>query len=189
MRAAQKSRQVRVTSGKRPSPNRGKSYMPLPQQVRVMKKYADGKSMRQIAAEEKKDEVTIARVVKSEEMQAFGKSLLEKILGRCGDKLVLRIEHEIEDWDTKNGAWVAMDLAERIGAIPPKIHRQATVVADVSGSDVVGDVTNPDTWLLRMVQLAKEKGRVFGTRLPDIEEVLTKEEREKYEAELAEEQE
>jgi hypothetical protein len=191
--AATKPSQVGVKTGNKGGRKLGVkmgSYMPMPQQVRVIQKYVGGKSMRQIAKEEHKDETSIARVVKSEEMQAYCRSLMEKILGRCGEKLVTRIEHEIEDFATRNGAWVAMELAERFGAIPPKIQRQATVIADAAG--LVGgtmDSSSPDFWLTKFVLAAREKGKVFGTRLPDVETVMSKEERKEYEEELAREQE
>ena len=53
---------------------------PPPQRLRIMQKYVAGESLVQIGREERRDRETVARIVKSEEMQEFVRQMREQFL-------------------------------------------------------------------------------------------------------------
>jgi hypothetical protein len=95
------------------------TYTPPPQQQRIKQKYMDGMSIRQIAREEHKARETVTKIVRSADMDEVVDRMREKLFAladKCVDRITYAVQFE------QAGAWMAFELAERWGAIPPKPH-------------------------------------------------------------------
>src|SRR5882762_2289555 len=94
-----------------------RTYTPPPQQQRIKRKYMDGMSIRQIAREEHKARETVTKIVHSADMSEIVQRMREKLfalMDECIDAITRAVKY------SKDGGWLAFELAERWGAIPPK---------------------------------------------------------------------
>lgn len=118
--ASQRKALPKSTKNAKKGPNTGlRTYTPPPQQQRIKQKYMDGMSIRRIAREEHKARETVTKIVRSPEMDEIVEEIKEKLIA-LADKCVERITHAVQF--EKDGGWLAFELAERWGAIPPKPH-------------------------------------------------------------------
>lgn len=95
------------------------TYTPPPQQLRIKQKYMDGMSIRHIAKEEHKARETVTKIVRSASMDEIVQRMEQQLLG-LADEIVRAITRAVKY--SKDGGWLAFELAERWGAIPPKPH-------------------------------------------------------------------
>lgn len=168
----QKSHKVRRSKSRR----RG-SYVPMAEQVRMCEEYLQGgpdNSITKISIRFNRDIATVSKIVKSEEMEEYAKKMRAAILTNSAEKIVERIDYEVATKKSKAGAWIAMELAERIGAIPPKVRHgfagrfdsRQPIDVKLSEEDRVSDIVRKCT------EIVMERGKIFGMPLPEIEEVV-----------------
>lgn len=130
-------------------------------------------SIRKIAQRFNRDWETVSRIVRSEEMEEIAKKMKKAILANTAEKIVERIDYEVGTKKTKDGAWIAMDLAERLGAIPPKIQRTATVAQMHTTVEEVAEASDErvKAWVQKLTEITMERGRIFGMPMPELDEV------------------
>ena len=96
----------------RPATN-PRTRVPPPQRVRVLQKYSAGKSIVQIAKEERRNRETVSRIVHGEEMQEHVARMREKFYG-LADLAIAAVQHALDDGDAQIGYRILLDL----GVIP-----------------------------------------------------------------------
>lgn len=118
---------------------------------------------------------TIRDIVEAKEVKEIAEAMEQTLLITTADRVTERIEYEVGTKKSKAGAWIAMDLAERWGAIPPKVRsgfrgafdsRQPIDVKPLSEEERVSDIVRKCT------EIVMERGKIFGMPLPEIEEVV-----------------
>lgn len=77
----------------------------------------DGMSIRKIAREENKARETVTKIVRAPDMVEVVQRMREKLFA-LGDECIKAINWALKY--SEDGGWLAFELAERWGAIPPK---------------------------------------------------------------------
>jgi hypothetical protein len=144
--------------------------IPAPQIERIKQRHIMGQSQREIARAEGRSRPTIARIVKSEEMQAFVQEMRERFYGLAPDALAT-IEYALRE---QKDARIAYDILRDVGVAPRK------------GEEPQLPATAPEDGYTRqavMIANVLLEGREhMGLDLgPEIEEVLAKDQRESTE--------
>lgn len=160
---------------KRNQTKRHGHYVSMAEQTRMCQEYLLGgsdNSITKIAKRFGRDIMTVSRIVQSEEMEEIALRMKKAILANSSEKIVERIDYEVATKKSKAGAWIAMDLAERIGAIPPKISRSMMWGA---GRMAPSSVEKPEDeqvkdWIMKLTEVTMERGRVFGMPMPELDE-------------------
>lgn len=161
---------------------KGSHYIPVAEQVRMCEDYLQGgpkNSIREIAKRFHRDDETVARVVKSETMEELGEKLFKSVLANTAEKIVERIDYEVATKSSKAGAYIAMDLAERIGAIPPKITRslaagmfgRVPIQPNGNGNGEKADDEGVSYWVKKLTEVTMERGKIFGMPMPELDEL------------------
>src|SRR5689334_5443602 len=126
---ATRREQSRATRG---GTGRG-SYLPAPEQRKIQARFIAGNSIRRIARDTGHHQATIARVVKSEEVQTYLKQVREKLFA-VADDAVERVRAEIRGG--KQGAWLAFELLKGIGVFLQQSSNQGpAITAPLSEQD------------------------------------------------------
>lgn len=94
-------------------PEGAKSRLPQPQVVRVLSRHVTGESNREIARAEQIDRKTVARIVRSEEVNAYVEKLREQLYGIGADAV-----NTVRDAVLSGNALLAYKLISDIGVIP-----------------------------------------------------------------------
>ena len=92
------------------------SRIPAPQIERIRQRHIVGQSQREIARAEGRSRPTIARIVKSEEMQAYVQGMRERFYALAPDALST-IEYAMQ---VQRDARIAYDVLRDIGIVPRK---------------------------------------------------------------------
>ena len=140
-----------------------RNRIPPVQRLRVMEKYALGRNQTAIASEEKINRETVARIVKSAEMETFTEEMRERWRGLC-DSAVDSVRRLIAKDDKQtvfrvlesNGIVAAQGQAQSISAQP------ATKPA---GDGRVKELMEA------FAAIAIERARVFKTPMPHLAEI------------------
>jgi hypothetical protein len=145
---------------KRRSPTRTNAFRDL----RVMQKYAAGKTQTQIAKEIGINRDTVNKIVRAPEMSSYIESKLEEWRGLCDPALrAARILLDNCDKDTM------FRVLETNGVIPPKAatlnHNLTQTAAKPPQDERVKTLT------AAFAEVAVERARVFGTPFPELAEV------------------
>lgn len=128
-------------------------------------------SIQKIAIRFDRNEKTVAKIVKSPEMEEIGKAMADRLISDSADKVVDRIEYEVGNKNSKSGAMIAMELAERWGAIPAKVSRlQPGWQVPVNGGKEVTEDEQVAQWIAKLTKVALERGRIFDMPMPEFEE-------------------
>lgn len=154
--------------------------MPVAEQVRMCAEYMQGgpdNSIQKICKRFGRDAMTVSKIVKSETMEEIAQEMRQAILKNEAEGIVERIHYEVATKKSKAGAWIAMDLAERIGAIPPKVRYTAGGVASRFFGEPPIDLkpVSEDERVKRIVQelteITMERGKIFGMPMPELDEL------------------
>ena len=103
--------------------------IPAPQIERIKQRHIMGQSQREIARAEGRSRPTIARIVKSEEMQAFVQEMRERFFGLAPDALTA-IEYALQE---QRDASIALEVLRDVGVRPRKgeqLQLSSTTPAD-----------------------------------------------------------
>ena len=107
-----------------------RTRVPAPQRVRVLQKYATGKSIVQIAREENRNRETVARIVHSDEMNEYVRQMREKFYG-LADLAIAAVQYALaEERDAQVGYRILLDT----GVIPTAEERLAAQVREAPRS-------------------------------------------------------
>lgn len=180
-----KSKQMATATKKaagRSKSGKGTIRIPLAQQIRIRQKYVAGKSMRKIAKEENRNNATVAKVVKAEDMNAYLASQQLRYFSLVG-KAVDVMEAALDAKDALTAHKVLKDskvappqIVNLRGGLQPQAQSDQAKIIDVSP-----EAEEERALKLQMERLAAvvlEGHRVFGTPLPDahLEEVKKEDE-------------
>jgi len=151
-----------------------KFYVPLAERIRMCQEYVQGgpdNSMQKISIRYNRTPDTVARIVKSPEMEEIGKAMADRLISDSADKVVDRIEYEVKNKQSKHGAMIAMELAERWGGIPAKVSRlQGQFLSKDVGTKEVSEDEQVSQWISKLTRIAMERGRIFDMPMPEFEE-------------------
>jgi hypothetical protein len=134
------------------------SYLPPQEQMEMRVQQAEGKSIRQIAAEMGRDWKTVARVLRSEEAQAEVERLRCGIIG-LGDIIIQGLYRAVV---AENDGRMAFQLGERIGFIP--VAPQQNEVTKMSGEQLIDAYRTRA--LMQLANVALERNRIYGSTPP-----------------------
>lgn len=163
----QPPRQDRAKPAKKP-----RTTIPLPQVERIRQRYISGQSIRKIAREEKRDQETVARIVKGPEIQSYVHNLREKYYG-LGETALEALSRGLKN--SKDGR-LAVELLRSIGVIPSAeeahtVARPVQVVAPMTEEEEV----KAQMW--KLVNVAYERAKVFNMPMPSLDDVELEPER------------
>ena len=151
---------------------RYRTTIPLPQAERIRQRYISGQSIRKIAREEKRDQETVARIVKGPEIQNFVQDLREKCYG-LGELAVEALRRGLKN--SKDGR-LAVELLRSIGVIPSAeeagvIDRPVQVVASMTEEEEV------KAQMFKLVNAAYERAKMFNMPMPTLDDTELEPER------------
>jgi hypothetical protein len=147
-----------------PKPAKNKrNRIPPVQRIRVMQRYASGENQTAIARHEGVNRETVARIVKSEEMQAFTEEIRESWRGLC-QAAVESVRRLIAQDDRPT----VLRVLESNGIIAPQGQVQNLSVNPApkpSGDERVKELMGA------FAAVAIERARVFKTPMPELNEI------------------
>jgi hypothetical protein len=141
-----------------------------------MQRYIDGKSIRQIAREERRDRATVTKIVRSDEMQVFLQTMRERFRGLAFDAMDA-VQHSLRQ---RNDPRLAYRLLCDIGIVPsaeerysiamqpPSIDKSIMTPLELAVAEEEDGRINRVAYGAACVM--EESARVFGTELPTAEE-------------------
>jgi hypothetical protein len=141
-----------------------------------MQRYIDGKSIRQIAREEKRDRATVTKIVRSNEMQGFVQTMRERFYGLAFDAMNA-VEHSLqEQHDARLGYRILADIGivpseeERYSIVtqPPSIDKSTMTPLELAMAE--GEDGRISRVAYGAACVIEESARVYGTELPTAEE-------------------
>ncbi len=143
---------------------RSRDRIPPPQRLRIMQRYAAGESLVQIGREEHRDRDTVARIVKSDEMQEFIRQMREQFYGLAGDAIEA-VRYALQnDRDGRLG----FQLLTTMGVIPSEAERSALAPTE-SAEDAEEAAVANQAWQLAYIMI--NRARTFGQPLPHVDEI------------------
>ena len=142
------------------------SRIPAPQRARIVQRFVSGQGIRQISREEKRSRVTVTRIVRASEVQAYVQDLRAAYYG-LGQEAVDALRRSIRR--TTDGK-IAYQLLADIGVVPDQEERQR--------SRTVGTQEDEDReargWVVKLAYLALQRRLAYGMPLDDFEEDVKK---------------
>ena len=105
-----------------------RNRIPPPQRVRVLQKYASGKSIVEISREENRNRESIAKIVHSDEMRDHVHRMREAFYG-LADSALFALRHALE---VEQDGQLAYRILTDIGVVPTAIERQQIQTRAVS---------------------------------------------------------
>jgi hypothetical protein len=171
-------------AGRNPAKSRGGTYVGIAEQIRMCEQYVAGgpnNSIRKIAKRFKRDEATVAKIVKSETMEQMAESCKKSLIMNAAEKIVERLDYELSKKDSVNGAHVALELADRLG-IAPRLNRSGILeeylrkMRERAGQSAPPERQLPEdvrvaAIVSRLTEMTLERGRLFGMPMPELDEV------------------
>jgi len=154
------------SADRHPPATNPRTRVPAPQRVRVLQKFATGKSIVQIAREEKRNRETVARIVHSDEMNDYVRQMREKFYG-LADLAIAAVQHALaEERDAQVGYRILLDT----GVIPSPDERQ-----HLQSTPAVNDpMQGFKDQLARIVGIQLERRHIYGTPFPELDEDIEK---------------
>ena len=153
---------TRAISQHKPA-KKARNRIPPVQRLRVMEKYAMGRNQTAIAREEGLNRESIARIVKSAEMEAFTEEIRERWRGLC-DSAVESVRRLI----AKDDRQTVLRVLESNGIIAPQgatLNHNIQTAAKPTGDARVKELMEA------FAGVAIERARVFKTPFPELAEV------------------
>jgi len=91
------------------------TVVPPPQSARIMHRYIQGQSIRQIAREEKRDRATVTKIVRAEEVTEYVRNMRERFYG-LGEAALSAVQRALEAGDAR----LAYEHLKDIGVVPER---------------------------------------------------------------------
>ena len=110
--------------------------IPAPQSARIVGGYISGESIRKIAREEKRDRETIARIVRSDEVQSYVQEMREQSFG-LGSDAISGMRKKLESG--KDG-WLNHQVLMDIGVVPTPRQRYTLLSGNSASGGRVRDL-------------------------------------------------
>ena len=145
---------------------KARNRIPPVKRIRVMQRYASGENQTAIARNENLNRESVARIVKSAEMDAYTEEIRERWRGLC-DSAVESVRRLI----AKDDKQTVFRVLESNGIIAPLGQGQNFSVQTAtkpSQDERVKQLT------VAFAEVAVERARVFGTAFPELAEVADK---------------
>jgi hypothetical protein len=155
-----------VESPEPPRVHKNGNRIGINQRMRILQKYAIGKTKIDIATEEGIDRESVRRIVKAPEMDSYIEAKRELWRGLCDEALgVLR--QKLEEGDKE----VALRILESNGVIP---LRGATLIHNIQTAMKPSQDERMNTLRARFADVMMERARVFKTPFPELAEIADK---------------
>jgi hypothetical protein len=156
--------------------------VPLLEQHRIKKEFlestGDDGTITAIARKFKRNRETVSAIIHAPDMKLYAEELGKKLLRTTADEVADRIAYEIKNRKSETGARIAMELAERWGAIPPKVSQIAARVALNGDSGVVQEEYHSlpqderrNYWIKRLSEVTVERQELFGMPMPHLDAI------------------
>jgi hypothetical protein len=143
--------------------------VPVPQQLRIIEKYMQGMSLRRIAEEEDRARQTVTKIVRAPEVEGCIEKLREEVIA-LGDEMVksvrFAVRHELD-------GRLAYEMLKDIGVLQPRAQVQLNNQSQMTEEQSEEFWT--EEWTKRLILMAMERNRVYGTALPEHLEELKRE--------------
>ncbi|MGC1838364.1 MAG: hypothetical protein WA674_08475 [Candidatus Acidiferrales bacterium] len=137
-------------------------HVPPPQRARIQKRYISGESIRKIAKVEKRNRLTVTRIVRAPEVAQYQKDMREKFYG-IGYTAINTVREA-----AKFDAYLAYKILEATGVVPTLQE-----VANVAATDhVPTEQERRREIMLKMIGIALDRHEIFGTPIHELEEKI-----------------
>jgi hypothetical protein len=140
-----------------------RNRIPPIQRLRVMEKYALGTNQTAIAREENLNRESVARIVKSEEMQTFTEEIRERWRGLCEDAI-----QSVRRLIASDDRPTVLRVLESNGIIAPQGQVQNLSVQTAASPNQDERV---NTLRACFADVMMERARVFKTPMPELNEI------------------
>jgi len=135
------------------------SQVPPPQQLRIVKRYMEGMSIRRIAEEEDRARQTVTKIVRAPEVQSYIEKLREEVVG-LGEEMVKSLRFALKN---EIDGHLAHEMLKDIGVIP--LQGQVLLNSQSLWTEEQQQRLTQE-WTRRLNMMAIEKSLVYGTTLP-----------------------
>lgn len=163
---ARASAKTKIRRSKAKYVKKQRSYVPGPQQARIMQRYVKGQSIRQIAKQEHRNQRTVSRIVKSEDIEKFRLEMREQLWGLVPDA-ISNIRRGLEQ-DPRLG----LNICKYLGIEPAAEALEKSKQLDLQ--PLTTEEEEVQRWVEEIVRCGVERHLVFGTPLKMIDEVARK---------------
>ena len=140
-----------------------RNRIPPSQRFRVMQKYALGKNQTAIAREENLNRESVARIVKSAEMESFTEEMRERWRGLCENAI-----ESVRRLIAKDDKQTVFRVLESNGIIAPQ---GATLTHNIQTAEKPSQDDRMNTLRARFADVMMERARVFKTPFPELAEI------------------
>lgn len=153
------------------STKKPRTIVPPPQSQRIMQRYADGQSIREISRREGRARETVTRIVRSDEMQTFVNEMRERFYG-LGCDAMDAIRHTLRQ---KKDGQLGYRLLTDIGVIPTEDERRIltpqpmSVMLNVNQEEQ--DLAAAREMLISFADMAVQTHKLFGMEMPEMDAV------------------
>jgi hypothetical protein len=142
---------------------KARNRIPPVQRLRVMEKYAMGRNQTAIAKDENLNRESVARIVKSAEMEQFTEEIRERWRGLCDDA-VESVRRLIANDDRQT----VFRVLESNGIIPPQ---GAVLNHNIQAAAKPNQDARMNTLRACFADVMMERARVFKTPFPELAEI------------------
>jgi hypothetical protein len=146
-----------------PKPAKKRNRIPPVQRLRVMEKYALGRNQTAIARDENLNRESVARIVKSEEMEAFTEEIRESWRALCKDAI-----QSVRRLIAKDDRQTVLRVLESNKIIAPQGQVQNLSVQ--TATKPTGD-ERVNTLRACFADVMMERARIFKTPMPELAEI------------------
>jgi hypothetical protein len=137
----------------------------MPQQIRIMQRYAMGESVRRISRAEKRDRETVAKSVRSDEMQDYVRMLREIFFG-VGYDSILTVRKAVRE----GNSGMAYQLLQDIGVVPrigieqnlPSASAPPKVDNEKARDELLARLSEKDRMKFRLLAMAESRNDAYG---------------------------
>jgi hypothetical protein len=136
------------------------SRIPTPQFERIMQRYAAGQSIREISRKEQRARQTVVRVIRSDEMEAYIRTMRERLYG-LGSLAVDTIQRTLQ---RRKDAQLAYRLLIDIGVVPNLEQRH--LITTQTALTALNGTYSPA--MMALAHALYEKAKLFKLPLPKV---------------------
>jgi hypothetical protein len=147
------------------STNKHRSIIPPPQSARIVHRYIAGESIRQIAREERRDRQTVTKIVRSEEVTEYVRSMRERFYG-LGETALGAVQRALEQGDAR----LAYEHLKDIGVVPDREMTNA-VQREMQGPTSMSEDEAVEAEARKLAYIMINRARTFGQPLPHVDEI------------------
>lgn len=155
---------VRARKSVRKSPKRRlKTYVPPPQQQRILARHIAGESLSEIARKEGRHRATVTKLVRSEEAGQFVADMRAQLYGYL-DTAMSAVLAGLRSNDHEFAYQILKDL----GVVPSEEERRQMQVLEPAKNE---DERRRDI-TAKLIGIALDRHRIYGTPMPELEAIL-----------------